>query len=184
MENRPQILQAVLYAHGGEMSKREITSLMNVSEDELAVIADELRQAIAGQGMELTETNASFSLRTAREYSEVVAQMQQQDNEKDIGAAGLEVLAIVLYKGEASRAAIDYIRGVNSSGTLRQLVLRGLLERKRNADDARAWLYSATPELLAHIGVSSSKELPEFEALTSMLNDTEKQHANNNDGQQ
>ncbi len=175
------MLQAILYAHGGEMNKREIVSLMNVSEDELIVIANELRQAMAGQGMELSETAASLSLRTAREYTEAIAQMQQQDYEKDIGTAGLEVLAIVLYKGEVSRATIDYIRGVNSSGTLRQLVLRGLLERRRNADDARAWLYSATPELLAHIGVSSGEELPEFDALSLALNNAMKQQTNNDD---
>jgi segregation and condensation protein B len=169
MENNAQTLQAVLYAHGGEMKKKELAEILGVSDDRLAARIHELTQLIAGQGIELLETEKTLSLRTASTYSEVLDEIQRKDNEKDIGTAGLEVLAIVLYKGDVPRSTIDYIRGVNSSGTLRQLVLRGLLERSRSTEDSRAWLYSVTPELLAHIGVSSVTDLPEYDSLTASL---------------
>ena len=169
-------LQALLYAHGGEMKKSNVTSLMQISAEELTQYAMQLREMIANSGLEIIETEQTISLRTSPEYSEFVAELQRKDTEKDLGNAGLEVLAIVLYKEGASRATIDYIRGVNSSGTLRQLVLRGLLERTRDSDDSRAWVYTATPECLAHLGVSSMEQLPEFEVLAAALREPPQQH--------
>jgi len=170
MENAKKI-QAVLYSYGGQMKKAEMASLLNISTAEVAEAATQLTQLLEGQGVELITTDTTLSLRTADSQSHLIETLQRQDEEKDVGTAGLEVLAIVLYKGSISRAAIDYIRGVNSSGTLRQLVLRGLLERNKDTTDARAWVYSATPELLAYVGVSSVDQLPEYEELTSALHE-------------
>jgi len=167
MEGNAQKMQAVLYAHGGEMKKSELASLLQVTKEEVIQYASELSRLAQNTGLELIETETTLSLRSAAAYADFVANLQKENNEKDIGAAGLEVLAIVLYKGEVSRASIDYVRGVNSSGTLRQLVLRGLLERARATQDARAWIYTATPELLSHLGISSYTELPEYESLTN-----------------
>lgn len=166
-----QKLQALLYAHGGEMKKSEIASYMKTDVATLARYTVDLAESLTTQGLELLETETTLSLRTAAVCSEFITQTQQHDSTKDIGTAGLEVLAIVLYKEGASRATIDYIRGVNSSGTLRQLVLRGLLTRTRDTNDARAWIYAPTPELLTHIGTSSSEELPEYETIASALNE-------------
>lgn len=171
MDSTAQKLQALLYAHGGEMKRSELASLLNTSKERIDEIAQQLEQQLEGQGIELVSTNESLSLRSGAAYADEVAQLQKKSSERDIGSAGLEVLAIVLYKGEVSRATIDYIRGVNSSGTLRQLVQRGLLERSRNADDARAWVYTSTPELLAHLGIKKRTELPEYESVTQSLSD-------------
>lgn len=171
MENNAHKLQAILYAHGGEMKKSEIASLLEISLSEVSLYTQELSELLNNQGLQILETTTTLSLRSSQQYADFVTELQKSSDEKDIGAAGLEVLAIVLYKEGASRAVIDYVRGVNSSGTLRQLVLRGLLERTRDAQDARAWLYSATPELFAHLGISSNAQLPEFEALAVALED-------------
>jgi|TARA_A100001015_G_scaffold49053_2_gene54187 segregation and condensation protein B len=166
-------LQAVLYAHGGEMGKTQIADMLSIPLESLADAQAELRALLTDQGLELSETDTTLSLRTASQYAELLKELRQKDDEKDIGAAALEILAIVLYKNGASRSTIDYVRGVNSSGTLRQLVLRGLLERSRSTTDTRAWIYTATPELLAHIGISSYHELPEYLELSSALNEQE-----------
>lgn len=168
-----QTLQALLYAHGGELKKRDLLSLLAIEHEGLDALVHELRSILAGQGLEVFETETTLSLRTAREYSAPIEALQKHDTHKDIGAASLEVLAIVLYSTHASRAHIDYMRGVNSSGTLRQLVLRGLLERTKATGDNRSWVYTATPELLAHIGIHSSDELPEHEALHKALSRTD-----------
>lgn len=169
MDNNSHTLQAILYANGGEMKKSELASLMQISQDELTQHARELEQSITDTGLDLIITETSLSLRSAAKYAEYVTELQKTDSEKDIGTAGLEVLSIVLYKEAVSRAVIDYIRGVNSSGTLRQLVLRGLLERKKNQHDARAWVYTATPELFAYVGITTGEQLPDYETLATAL---------------
>jgi len=78
-------------------------------------------------------------------------------------------LAIVLYRGPSTRAQIDYIRGVNTSWTIRNLLTRGLLERTGNPEDGREYLYRPTVELLAHLGVRDYAELPNREEITAEL---------------
>lgn len=162
-------LQALLYAHGGEMKKKDILDLLCIDAQLLVTLTEELIQHLDGQALEIFETQSTLSLRTGRSYVDDIEKLLLPDTEKNIGAAALEVLAIVLYKGSASRADIDYMRGVNSSGTLRQLVLRGLLDRTKDENGSRSWIYIATPELLAHIDVHAPSELPEYNVLHETL---------------
>ena len=69
---------------------------------------------------------------------------------------------MVLYKNGANRAEIDYIRGVNSSFTLRSLLVRGLVERITDPRDLRRYFYRPSFELLSFLGVKSVEELPEY----------------------
>ncbi len=79
------------------------------------------------------------------------------------------MLAIILYKGPSTRAQIDYIRGVNTSSTIRTLAARGLVERIPNPNDAREYLYRATSELIAYLGVTEATNLPDYGKITSEL---------------
>ena len=79
-----------------------------------------------------------------------------------MGRAGLETLSIILYKGPINRREIDYIRGVNSNFILRNLLIRGLVERVQNTDDARSFLYKPTFEVLSFMGISKIEDLPEY----------------------
>ena len=75
----------------------------------------------------------------------------------------METLAIIAYKGPLTRAHIEYVRGVNSSFTLRNLVMRGLVERMENPKDARSYLYGTSFNFLKHLGVARPEDLPRFE---------------------
>ena len=75
--------------------------------------------------------------------------------------------SIVLYKNGASRAEIDYIRGVNSSFTLRALSVRGLVEKSIDTKDSRRYIYKPSFEMLAFMGVKSVEELPDYGEVNS-----------------
>ena len=62
-------LQALLYVHGGEMKKREVMSMLSISEEELASTVSSLKEFLEGQALELYETDVSLSLRTGKELS-------------------------------------------------------------------------------------------------------------------
>ena len=111
------------------------------------------------------ETDEEIMLGTAKELSPLIEQITKEELIKDLGKAGLETLSIVLYQGPISRAGIDYIRGVNSQFILRNLLIRGLIERVDNPADSRSFLYKPTLALLSHLGISSIAELPEYEQV-------------------
>lgn len=169
MNEHAQKLEALLYVSGGEVRKSILREHLSLSEQELSDIVRALKEALTSRGLTLVETKETLSLRTAPQHAEFVAEVQQKDLQKDIGDAGLEVLAIVLYKGGATTLEISHIRGVNSAGTLRNLTVRGLLERSRYEKDGRQTFFAPSAELLAHLGVAGQEELPEFTKIQNAL---------------
>jgi segregation and condensation protein B len=164
-----QLAEAFLFTEGGSLTLRKLAALLKVKETELQSTLNELSAKLAGRGLTLIKTDTEVSLAVSPAASEVVRATYAHELERDIGEAGLEVLAVVLYRGPSTRAQIDYIRGVNTSSTVRNLLARGLLERMGNPDDGREYLYRPTVELLAHLGVRDIGELPEHQKLAEEL---------------
>jgi len=66
------------------------------------------------------------------------------------------------------RSEIDYIRGVNSSYILRNMVMRGLVERI-SIPNNRSFVYRPTFELLAYLGISCVEELPNYGLVNKQI---------------
>lgn len=111
---------------------------------------------------------ASFG--THPELSSLIEEMQKEEVSRDLGKAGLETLSIILYKHPVSRREIDYIRGVNSSYILRNLLMRGLIEKTEGGAGERSYSYKPTLELMRHLGLTRTEDLPNYEiAMAKML---------------
>lgn len=163
-------LEAVLFWKAEPISFKKLAQLLStdgakVSETDIKVGLVELENILKGRGLTLVQTDTEVMLGTAKELSPLIEQLTKEELSRDLGKAGLETLSIVLYQGPISRADIDYIRGVNSQFILRNLLIRGLVERIDNPKDARSFLYKTTLDLLAHLGVSKVEALPEYEKV-------------------
>jgi segregation and condensation protein B len=128
-----------------------------------------LEQKLSDRGIRLIQKDGEAALSTAPEAAGLCEAASKEEFNKDIGRAGLEVLSIVAYQSPASRAGIDYIRGVNSSSTIRNLLIRGLVERKINPKDNRSYLYKPSVRFLQFLGVSKISNLPEYENFKKSL---------------
>ncbi len=124
-------------------------------------------------GIVIVDDGKEIELRTSSEAAGVVERVRKEEYSREIGRAGLEVLSAVIYRGPLSRSEIDFIRGVNSSQTLRTLMLRGLLRRIPNPKDERSFLYEPTNELLAELGVQRVQDLPDFTEVRQKLHQLE-----------
>jgi segregation and condensation protein B len=175
MNDKISIVEAFLFSEGGPMRKSRLAQLAGVSVEELETILETLAGQLTG-GLSLVRTETEAALVIGKEASEAVRDAQKKELGQEIGDAGLEVLAIILYRGPSTRAQIDYIRGVNTSSTIRNLLARGLVERAGNPLDGREYIYRPTTELLAHLGVREGTELPEFEKIRQELTSFEKQN--------
>ncbi len=162
-------LEALLFSEGGPVARKKLAQLMDVSLEDLSLAVDELTRSKAGTGISVIATAQDVALAVAPEAAPIVQAAFERELGKEIGDAGLEVLSIILYRGPSTRAEIDYIRGVNTSWTIRTLAARGLLERAQNPNDAREYLYQPTVELLAHLGVTNARELPDYAKISSEL---------------
>lgn len=163
--NLPQRLEALLFWKAEPVKVKKLATLLNVDSTAITSGLDELEQSLKGRGLSLVRDEEEVMLGTAKELSSLIEQLTKDELSRDLGKAGVETLSIVLYQGPISRADIDYIRGVNSQFILRNLLIRGLVERVDNPKDARSFLYKPTLALLSHLGVTKIADLPEYEQV-------------------
>lgn len=164
-------LEAVLFASGDAVQTTRLMVLLDATREELDASVAELSSALEGRGLALIATDDMLELRTAPEASETIATLRESELSRDLGKASLETLALILYKGSATRSEIDWVRGVNSGAAVRTLLLRGLIERTEDAADKRRARYKPTVDALAHLGATSLAELPRYAEFSSALAD-------------
>lgn len=168
-------LEAILFYKGEPETVQRIATLLEVSEEEVLSAAEQLGVTLGQRAVRLLHINDELQLVTAPEVSEVVRLVRKEEVMRELGKAGAETLAIVLYRGPIARARIEYIRGVNCSFVLRNLLIRGLVERVKSPTNERAVLYRATPDLLTHLGVTAVTELPDYVQVQHELDSFEQQ---------
>ena len=168
--NIEQKIEAILFWKGEPMSLKKLQDVLKVSKEEIETAVSNLKTSLENRGISLIENNEEITLGTARECSELIEDLQKEELNKELSKASLETLSIILYKNGVSRAEIDYIRGVNSSFTLRALSIRGLVDKTTDVKDSRKYIYKPSFELLSFMGVKSVEELPEYNEVSNSIN--------------
>ena len=163
-----QKIEAILFFKGEPVSRKKLSEILSaqaglsLGQIEINEGLEKLKENLQNRGIALIEKDDEVMLGTAPEFSKLIEDLQKEELNKELSKASLETLSILLYKNGASRAEIDYIRGVNSSFTLRALSIRGLVEKTVDAKDSRRYIYKPSFELLSFMGVKSVEELPEY----------------------
>jgi segregation and condensation protein B len=152
------------------MSKKKLEEILNASSEEMNECVEKLKTNLNNRGIVLIENDGQISLGTTPELSNLIENLQKEELNKDLSKASLETLSIILYKNGVSRSEIDYIRGVNSSFTLRALSIRGLIDKNIDAKDSRRYVYKPSFELLSFMGVTKVEELPDYGEVSNSIN--------------
>jgi len=195
MNERPHlflsaIVESILFVHGEPMALHRLAAVAQAGEREVRTALSSLAKNLEGRGLVLLEKDGAWQLGThpaAAAYVETVARDQFGE---ELSRAALETLAVIAYKGPLSRPDIEYVRGVNSSFTLRALAMRGLVERTDNPKDGSApleagrpeaavavpaagrpltgqrFLYRVSMDFLKHLGLSRMDDLPRYGELS------------------
>jgi len=172
-----KIIEAVLFASGRPLSLRRLTDLVKGKQKDVEEALKNLGERLdAGSGLMLQEYEDQYELVTRPEAAEVVKQVIKDDEQGELTRAALEALTILAYRGPMTRPELEQIRGIQSSMILRNLMIRGLVEQK--ADERLGQpTFAVTFDFLNHLGIKSTKDLPDYEALrgNTALNDILKQ---------
>ncbi|MEK7505150.1 MAG: SMC-Scp complex subunit ScpB [Patescibacteria group bacterium] len=164
-------IEAILFWKAEPVSVKTLAQILGKNEVEIGEALNNLETALVGRGLRLVRKDDEVMLGTAPEVGELIEKLTREELSRDIGKAGLETLAVIIYQGPVSRAQIDYVRGVNSSFIVRHLLVRGLVEKVPNPEDARSFLYRPTFDLLSHLGISKLEEAPDYEVVKQKLNE-------------
>lgn len=170
-------IEALLFALGKPLSRTELARMLGAGVEEIEAGVTHLLDAAKRKerGIVLVDDGNTVELRTAAEAGELIERVRKADWSRDLGRAGAEVLAILLYRGPSTRAQIDFIRGVNSAQALRTLSMRGLVRKNESAGadntsaKSRSIAYELTTEFLGSLGVARAHEAPEFAEIRARL---------------
>ena len=155
-------IEAVLFWKAEPVAISKLAKIFAVTPEEIKASLVALEVVLKGRGVSLLHKDDEVALRTSPEASSLIKDLTKEELTRDLGKAGLETLSIVLYQGPISRREIDYVRGVNSNFILRNLLVRGLVEKIENPKDQRSFLYRPSFDLLSYLGISRTDDLPEY----------------------
>lgn len=120
----------------------------------------ELAEHYSERGVHLVERGKRWHFETAPDLAHLLRREREQV--RRLSRAATEVLAIIAYHEPVSRAEIESIRGVQTSGgTLDVLMEAGWVKiAGRREVPGRPTIYATTPDFLDHFGLASRKDLP------------------------
>jgi len=177
-------IEAILFWKGEPVGKKELQKLLEIDEQSKAFLLeidsdisiainlaiDDLKSTMSNRGLCLVQIEDNYTLRTSSSISGLIERLQIEELNKDLGKATTETLALIIYKGPIKRSEIDNIRGVNSSYILRNLMIRGLIDKEVDPKNSRTNIYKPSFELLSYLGVTSVENLPNYQEVVNELN--------------
>jgi segregation and condensation protein B len=153
-------LVALLFAAAGPLSLADAARLLDIAPERLAEVCD-LLQREPPSGLALQRWPDRLQLTTAPSSCGVIERYLGAPPPVRLSRAALEALAVIAYRGPATRGEIDAIRGVNSDSAVATLLSRSLVaEVGRRETVGRPALLALTPDCLQYLGLSSLEELP------------------------
>ena len=155
--NTPQIVEAVLFASDAPLTPGEIARAdERMDEDQV----EEALQMLKAEYL------------TRPEFAPYLERFDNVPRANRLSGPSLETLAIIAYRQPIGRIEIEYIRGVNSSGVIRTLQDRSLIDIVGRGDGlGRPLLYGTTQHFQEHFGFASLDDLPRPDELPIILKD-------------
>lgn len=112
------------------------------------------------RGFQLDEIAEGYCLRTIEDLFPYIEYLHKRRKADKMSKASMEVLAIIAFKQPITRAQIENVRGVDSTGTIYALLERGFIEVKGKMESpGRPSLYGLTKGFLKHFGLKDFNQL-------------------------
>lgn len=165
-------IEGLLFGAAQPLVAEKIAEILEIGLDDLKNHLGELQEAYAhdDRGIVLTLVAGGYQLRTKKELKETVAKLFERKAPR-LTAAMLETLSIVAYKQPVTRPEIDRVRGVDSSGALKTLLERELIEMRGRSDSVgNPVIYATTPKFLEWFQISSLGDLPPLSEIEALQN--------------
>jgi segregation and condensation protein B len=145
------------------------TQFKNLFGDEVEKVSfksvlEELIDEYNSRNLQILQVAEGYQLCTRHDYSNWVRKFLKFDKTRKLSQPSLDTLSIIAYKQPLTKAEVEEIRGVDSSG-----VVRTLLEKKiispggRKKVPGRPIMYRTTRKFLEYFGLKDLSDLPTLE---------------------
>ena len=160
-------IESILFYKGEEVSLEVLKKILNRENNEIKEAIENLKKYLENNSsLILLENQEKYLLVVNKKYSKLVGDFKKEEEFGELSSSTMETLAIILYKGPIEKIELDQIRGVNSSYILRNLLIKGLIEKQNNNNKI---FYLTTLDLMRFLGIDSQKKLPAFKEVLERL---------------
>ena len=119
---------------------------------------------------EIIGVAGGFQIVSKSEYEIYIQRMLKKSLRISLSAASMDCLAIIAYRQPISRYQIEAIRGVDSSGVLKNLLGKNLVKIKgRDSGPGRPLLYKTTDVFLEYFGINRLSDLPKLKEISEII---------------
>ncbi len=155
---REQSVFIAMFILGDSATINELIEYTQLEQVDIEKTLEKIKPALKDLGLDIVRSQEGLQLMTINIGEDVLNRIKKKEIDGDLSAAALQVITIIAYMPGCSRSDVSYIRGAQSSSSIRNLISRGLVMRK----DECCYI---TNEALSHLGVTSNDELPEYGRL-------------------
>lgn len=188
MENNiTNIVEAVMFALGREISVDELSSTLMIDKEEIQNSINELENKYTGDsGIIMVNVKDMYQLVTNKKYYPQVNKFIENTKKQNLSTSALETLSIIAYNPKITKSEIENIRGVNSDFAVNRLQECGLIEEVARLNlPGRPAAYSVTNDFLKSCGIKDISELPKFDEIRikdeqMLISDYKKENIDNN----
>ena len=157
------IVAAVLFAAGEPVETARVAQAIGADEETVLRYLPALQGSLdqAGIPLQILRLGDRLQLSTLEAFAPVIQDALALRRNIPLSQAALEVLAVAAYNQPVTRALIEQVRGVDSSGVVNSLIEKQLLEEAGRLDlPGRPLSYRTTPHFLRTFGLESLEQLP------------------------
>ena len=158
-------LEAMLFACGDPVEASRFAEVLELDVESVTKMLSRLSDTYEEResGLRLIRIDGRYQLCTREEYGDDVRRMLEIKKNTPLSQAAFEVLAIIAYNKSVTKSFIEQIRGVDCSGSISNLVQKGLIEEKGRLDlPGRPLVYGTTDRFLRCFSLSSLDDLPDL----------------------
>lgn len=162
-------LQAVVFASGEPVELSRLAQAIGVSPEETASLIGEVNILYREQEIpfEIVILSGAAQICTRAEYADVIREALALRRNIPLSQAAFEVLAIIAYNQPVTKAFVEQVRGVDSSGVIGSLVEKALIEEAGRLElPGRPIAYRTSRNFLRCFSLESLEDLPEIEEDT------------------
>ena len=155
--------EAVLFASGEPIPLRKLADAIETDMETAGLVLNNLQHVLDDRhsGVCLKRLGDSWQLCTRTEYAKAVQRELELHKNTPLSQAAFEVLAVIAYNQPVTKSFVEQVRGVDCSGVMNSLALKGLIEEKGRLDlPGRPIIYGTTTAFLRCFCIESLDELP------------------------
>ena len=162
-EEMKRAVEAILFAAGESVEISRIAQALELTTKKDDNLLEEVKEEFNSQnhGFKIMRYKDSYQFVTHKEYEEQIRMVMDLNRKKPLSQAAMEVLAVIAYNQPVTKAFVEQIRGVDCSGVIGSLTVKGLIEEQGRLElPGRPLLYGTTENFLRCFNISSIEDLP------------------------